>query len=146
MVFTFKLKIQFLISTSPISADQQTQVANISHIRQRDLEHKQPLCWETDYLKPPLCQALKESGKNDVQCAHFAIVYQALLFFIYGLFQFKKIKKGTSLVVQWLRLLAPDTGGLGLIPDHETRSHMLQLRDGMLQLRPRAAKQNFFLS
>ena len=96
MVFTFKLKIQFLISTSPISADQQTQVANISHIRQRDLEHKQPLCWETDYLKPPLCQALKESGKNDVQCAHFAIVYQALLFFIYGLFQFKKIKKGTQ--------------------------------------------------
>ena len=35
---------------------------------------------------------------------------------------------GTSLVVQWLRLHALNTGSLGLIPDQGTRSHMLQLR------------------
>ena len=39
-------------------------------------------------------------------------------------------KKGeeTSLVVQWLRLHAPNAGDLGLIPGQGTRSHMLQLR------------------
>ena len=31
---------------------------------------------------------------------------------------------GTSLVVQWLRLRAPNAGGPGLIPDQGTRSHM----------------------
>ena len=38
-----------------------------------------------------------------------------------------KIKKktgGTSLVVQWLRLCAPNAGGLGSIPGQGTRSHM----------------------
>ena len=40
---------------------------------------------------------------------------------------------GTSLVVQWLRLQAPNAGGQGSIPGQGTRSHMLQLR-------PRAAK------
>ena len=44
---------------------------------------------------------------------------------------------GTSLVVQWLRLRAPNAGGLGLIPG---RSHMLQLRVHMPQLKiPHAA-------
>ena len=31
---------------------------------------------------------------------------------------------GTYLVVQWLRLHAPNAGGLGLIPGQGTRSHM----------------------
>ena len=35
---------------------------------------------------------------------------------------------GTSLVVQWLRLCAPNAWGLGLIPGQGTRPHMLQLR------------------
>ena len=35
---------------------------------------------------------------------------------------------GTSLMVQWLRLRAPDAGGLGSIPGQGTRSHMPQLR------------------
>ena len=39
----------------------------------------------------------------------------------------------TSLVVQWLRLHAPNAGGLGSIPSQGTRSCMLQIR-------PRAAK------
>ena len=54
----------------------------------------------------------------------------------------------TSLVVQWLRLHAPNAGSLGLIPGQGTRSHMMQLRVCMLQLeearmqqqRPNAAK------
>ena len=37
--------------------------------------------------------------------------------------------------VQWLRLRAPNVGSLGLIPGQENRSHMLQLRVHMLQLR-----------
>ena len=31
---------------------------------------------------------------------------------------------GTSLVVQWLRISAPNEGGLGSIPGHGTRSQM----------------------
>ena len=35
---------------------------------------------------------------------------------------------GTSLVVQWLRLCAPNAGDSGSIPGQETRSQMLQLK------------------
>ena len=34
----------------------------------------------------------------------------------------------TSLVVQWLRLHAPNAGGPSLIPGQGTRSHVLQLK------------------
>ena len=52
----------------------------------------------------------------------------------------KKKGGGTSLLVQWLRLQAPNAGGLGLIPGHGTRSHRLQLRICMPQLKiPHAA-------
>ena len=34
----------------------------------------------------------------------------------------------TSLVVQWLRLCAPNAGGPGLIPGQGTRPHMPQLK------------------
>ena len=45
---------------------------------------------------------------------------------------------GTSLVVQWLRLCTPNAAGL--IPGQGTRSHKLQLRVHMLQLKiPHAA-------
>ena len=40
----------------------------------------------------------------------------------------------TFLVVQWLRLRAPNTGGLGSISSQGTRSYMFQLRVHMLQL------------
>ena len=36
----------------------------------------------------------------------------------------QQINGGTSLVVQWLRLHAPNAGGLGLIPGRGARSHM----------------------
>ena len=42
---------------------------------------------------------------------------------------------GTSLVVQWLRLHAPNAGGMGSIPGQGTRSHMLPLRVHMPQLK-----------
>jgi len=38
-------------------------------------------------------------------------------------------------VVQWLRPRAPSAGGPGLIPSQGTRSHMLQLRVHMPQLK-----------
>ena len=41
-----------------------------------------------------------------------------------------KIESGTSLAVQWLRLHAPNAGGLGSIFGQGTRSHMPQLRPG----------------
>ena len=37
-------------------------------------------------------------------------------------------KMGTSLVVQWLRLCAPNAGGPSLIPGQGIRSHMPQPR------------------
>ena len=46
----------------------------------------------------------------------------------------------TSPAVQWLRLHAPNAGGLSSIPGQETRSHMLELRVHILQLRPGLVK------
>ena len=42
---------------------------------------------------------------------------------------------GAFLAVQWLRLHAPNAGGWGSIPGQGTRSHMLQLRVCILQLK-----------
>ena len=39
-----------------------------------------------------------------------------------------KLKTGSSLGVQWLRLRTPNAGGLGSIPSQGTTSHMLQWR------------------
>ena len=41
-----------------------------------------------------------------------------------------KTRKGTSLVVQWLTLHAPNAGGPGSIPGQGTRCHTLQLTPG----------------
>ena len=41
----------------------------------------------------------------------------------------RKDFKGTSLVVQWLRLCAANAGYPGLIPGQGTRSHITQLKD-----------------
>ena len=46
---------------------------------------------------------------------------------------FKIHISGTSLVVQWLRLHAPNAGGEGLILDQGTKSHMLQLRSNAVK-------------
>ena len=47
----------------------------------------------------------------------------------------KKKKIGTSLVVQWLILFALTAGSEGSIPGQGTRSHKLQLRICMTQLK-----------
>ena len=47
---------------------------------------------------------------------------------------------GPSLVVQWLRLLASNAGGLESIPGQGTRSRMLQPRVLMQQPRPGATR------
>ena len=41
-----------------------------------------------------------------------------------NLFQQESEGGGTSLVAKWLRLHAPNAGGLSLIPGQGTRSHM----------------------
>ena len=47
---------------------------------------------------------------------------------------------GTSLVIQWLRLYAPNAGEPGLIPGWGTRSYVPQLRVRKTQLKiPRGA-------
>ena len=40
----------------------------------------------------------------------------------------KIVRAGTSLVVQWLRLHAPNAAGIGSIPGQGTRSRKPQLR------------------
>ena len=43
-------------------------------------------------------------------------------------------------MVQWIRLRAPNAEGLGSVPGQGTRSHMLQLRFHMLQLKKKKKK------
>ena len=52
---------------------------------------------------------------------------------------------GTSPVVQQLRLCVPNEGGLALIPDQGTRSHMPQLRLCMAETEDPAQLNKYFL-
>ena len=52
-----------------------------------------------------------------------------------GVYSFKQGDQGTSLVVQWLRLHSPNARGRDLIPGQGTRSHMVQIRSHILQLK-----------
>ena len=66
-----------------------------------------------------------------------------------NLYILKIISLGTSLLVQWCRLPAPNTRDPSSIPGQGTWSHMLQLWVCMLQLRPDTGRQinkhkNFF--
>ena len=54
-------------------------------------------------------------------------------------FSYYKVTHGTSLMVQWLRSCAPNTGGTGLMPGPRTRSHMPQLRPGANKLKKKKA-------
>ena len=71
---------------------------------------------------------------------HFRLVWLIEPMELCG-FPFLKIyNPGTSVVVQWLRLCTPNAGGPSSIAGQGTRSHMLQLRVCMLQLKiPHAA-------
>lgn len=60
---------------------------------------------------------------------------------IRGYRQFLKMRLGTSLMAQWLKLHPPNTEHPGSIPGQGARYHMPQLRVCMLQLKiPRTAK------
>ena len=61
-------------------------------------------------------------------------------FILYNSILLKKKKDWTPLVVQWLRLHAPNAGGPGSIPGQGTRSRMPQLRAHMLRRRRGAAR------
>ena len=54
--------------------------------------------------------------------------------FTVPIFRTTKIWKWDFPGVQWLRLCAPNAGGLGSIPDQGTRPHMLQLRPSTAKL------------
>ena len=43
-------------------------------------------------------------------------------------------QEGSSPVIQWLKLCAPNAVGRGSIPDWETRSHMWQLKTRCSQI------------
>ena len=46
----------------------------------------------------------------------------------------KRVKLGTSLVIQWLRLCVPKAGGPGLIPGQGTRSHIPHLQGSQINV------------
>ena len=60
---------------------------------------------------------------------------QHILLDSFSLSSVKVTSAGISVVVQQLRLCAPNAGGLGSIPGQETRSRMPKLRACMPQLK-----------
>ena len=70
------------------------------------------------------------AGKTSILVTAFRPVYRPLKS-IHSV----KVTVGTSLVVQWLRLHAPNAGGLGSIPVWGARYRSLQLRVHMPQLK-----------
>ena len=52
----------------------------------------------------------------------------------------QNLSSGTSVMVQWLRLRVPNAGDPSLIPGQAPRSHVLQLKVSLAQIRPGAAK------
>ena len=76
-------------------------------------------------------------GKSEV----ISVPHRPISYTVHNGMQVTKYKHlGTSLVVQWLRLLAPNAGSLSSIPGQGTRSHISQPSVQMAQLKiPRAA-------
>ena len=69
-------------------------------------------------------------SKEGIQMAHEKRVASRII----GEMQIKTTLRGNSLVVQWLRLQAPNAGGPGSIPGHGTRSHMLGVHRPQLKI------------
>ena len=74
---------------------------------------------------------MEKNLKNNIyiKLNHFAVHLKQTQHCKSTILQLKKEKKGTSLVVQWLRLRIPNSGGPGSIPGQGTRACMLQLKD-----------------
>ena len=83
--------------------------------------------WWTHPLSWALCVVLYTVLQNLVNL----VVHS----FIIGLSSLQCGLLGTFLVVQWLRLRAPEGGGLGSIPGQRTRSYRPQLRVCLSQLK-----------
>ena len=81
------------------------------------------------FLNPPYVLAL------NVYYFPHVFLFIWLFFKTFTILVHVYIFKGTSLVVQWLRLCSPKAGGPGSIPAQGTRSHMPQLRVLMPQLK-----------
>ena len=81
-------------------------------------------------IKPslPHCKQMlhRLSHQGNLQCSISNLVRARYI--QWNIIQSCKGRKGTSLVVQWLRLQAPNAGGPGLILGWGSRSLMLQLR------------------
>ena len=78
----------------------------------------------------------KASGGDGIRAELFWILKDDAVKVLHSVGQ-----QGTSLLVQWLRLQAPNTEGLGSIPGPGTRFHMLQRLNILLPtVRPSAAK------
>ena len=82
--------------------------------------------WDSGCSQGP--RPLPGSTKGLVQAWGWNCLDQSLISHCQYLFLCLSIPIGTSLVIQWLRLCAPNGRGLGSIPGQGTRSHMLQLR------------------
>ena len=92
-IFIIILKVIFLVYFHSLSVFQRL------HVIRND---KKPLF----FIKPDI----KETFKNVIKLCHsskFFVVWES------SYFSFKKCYLGTSLVVQWLRLWAPNAGGSG---------------------------------
>ena len=63
---------------------------------------------------------------HEAQCRHFERFFQKLK-------HIRREQTGTSLVVQWLRLHAPNAGALGSIPDQGTSAMGLKLRPDIVK-------------
>ena len=78
--------------------------------------------WTTIHNYTPFCITSKSLGisQNIISIGNVFQTYSS---------------SATSLVVPWLRLHAPSEGDPGLLPGYGTRSHMLQLKVYMSQLK-----------
>jgi len=118
--------------------------------------HPSGMIWENgiETCKIPCMKRVASPGSmHDTGClglvhsdSFFKTEFNYITLFFLKVFQWLsntfKVQRsyGTSLVVQWQGLYAPNKGNLGSFPGQRTRSHMLQLKKCMLQLRPSAAK------
>ena len=86
-----------------------------------------------------LCELNKPADNKQPCLTPFLILNQSIVPCKGIAFLITFSESGTSLVVQWLRLYASNTGALGLIVGQGTRSHMHQQISPVQQLRPNIA-------
>ena len=79
-------------------------------------------CLAFVFFPSPLCSSHAEPLLPPITALKFSITSQS-----------QKFVTGTFLVVQWLRIHAPNAGDMGSITGQGTRSHVRQLRVCLLQ-------------